>query len=136
MRNGHKEHVLAYRRNGMSYGQIAAKMDMNLNTVKSICRRNHVPKGEEPKIDYNLCLWCGKEVAQLPKRKRKKFCCDKCRHAWWNDHPEKVKRKAYYDITCKHCGKVITVYGDSRRKYCCHECYIAERFGHSDGESD
>jgi len=40
-----------------------------------------------------------------------------------------VKRKAIYEYTCPTCGSAFTAYGNSHRKYCCHECYIADRFG-------
>ena len=30
---------------------------------------------------------------------------------------------------CENCGKEFHLYGDSRRKYCSHECYIKDRFG-------
>ena len=75
------------------------------------------------------CQNCGAEIVQKPKRKQRKFCCNECRNQWWNKHLDQVKRKSYYEITCHRCGKVTTVYGDSRRKYCSHECYIAHRFG-------
>ena len=75
------------------------------------------------------CQNCGAEIVQKPKRKQRKFCCNECRNQWWNQHLDQVKRKSYYEITCHHCGKVTMVYGDSRRKYCSHECYIAHRFG-------
>ena len=29
---------------------------------------------------------------------------------------------------CRECGKPFTAYGNSRRKYCSHECYIRNRF--------
>lgn len=38
-----------------------------------------------------------------------------------------VKRKAVYAYTCPTCGSAFTVYGNSHRKYCCHEYYIADR---------
>ena len=40
-----------------------------------------------------------------------------------------VKRKAIYEYTCPTCGSAFTAYGNRHRKYCCHECYIADRFG-------
>ena len=30
---------------------------------------------------------------------------------------------------CKQCGKPFTAYGNKGRKYCCHQCYIVDRFG-------
>ncbi|EFE90645.1 hypothetical protein GCWU000341_02729 [Oribacterium sp. oral taxon 078 str. F0262] len=37
-------------------------------------------------------------------------------------------RQPLFIITCQHCGRGISVYGDKRRKYCSHE-YIAAQFG-------
>ena len=34
-----------------------------------------------------------------------------------------------------HCGKEFHIYGDKRRKYCSHECCIADRF-QKDGGGD
>ena len=76
-----------------------------------------------------LCEYCGKDVKQLPGRKLKRFCSDKCRMAWWNQHQENVNRKANYDYVCAYCGKAFTAYGNANRKYCSHECYIEDRFG-------
>ena len=75
------------------------------------------------------CPNCGEEIRQIAKRKKKRFCCDKCRNEWWNSHLELIKRKAYYEHTCQGCGKTFTSYGDRNRKYCCHECYVKDRFG-------
>ena len=30
--------------------------------------------------------------------------------AWWNAHPEKVNRKAYYKLVCKNCGEEFEIY--------------------------
>ncbi len=77
----------------------------------------------------HFCLCCGKEVAQTPGRKEKKFCSDRCRNKWWNSHLDRVKRKANYEFICPQCRKPFTAYGNAKRKYCSHECYIAHRFG-------
>ena len=41
-----------------------------------------------------------------------------------------------YEYTCAHCGKPFTAYGNKGRKYCSHECYIADRFGEERGCCD
>ena len=41
-----------------------------------------------------------------------------------------VQRKAYTTFVCLACGKQVTVYGNDKRKYCSHDCYIEHRFGH------
>ena len=74
------------------------------------------------------------KITQTPGRKEKKFCSDECRHKWWNAHPEKITRKAVYSYTCSGCKKTFTAYGNSHRKYCCHACYIADRFKGGDAD--
>ena len=46
-----------------------------------------------------------------------------------NINLDKVSRKAIYEFVCPACKKPFTAYGDKNRKYCCHECYVADRFG-------
>ena len=75
------------------------------------------------------CQFCGIKVLQNPGRKQKKFCSDKCRNLWWNSHLDLVNRKAMHECVCLPCKKQFISYGDKNRKYCCHECYVAERFG-------
>ena len=75
------------------------------------------------------CQNCDKEIWQAPHLKPRKFCCDKCRNLWWNSHLDQVKRKAIYKYVCPQCGAEFEAYGNRRRKYCSHECYIKDRFG-------
>lgn len=136
MTNEQKAMVYELRSQGLSYRKIASATGVNLETVKSHCRRQRV--GSNAAIDSaemevipvakDRCKNCGAEIWQMPKRKKKLFCCDKCRNQWWNKHLDSVNRKAYYKMVCQNCGKTFIMYGDSRRKYCCHECYIEERF--------
>ena len=75
------------------------------------------------------CKWCRKEISQVPGKKEKKFCSDRCRSKWWSRHVDKGNRKAYYEITCQYCQTVFASYGNKNRKYCCHECYMKDRYG-------
>jgi endogenous inhibitor of DNA gyrase (YacG/DUF329 family) len=74
------------------------------------------------------CRECGKPLQQRSGMKPRVFCCDECRVKWWHEHPEKIKQRAVYSFTCVGCGKPFTAYGNFRRKYCSHECYIRNRF--------
>ena len=118
--------VVSLRAKGLGYGSIAKETGISANTIKSFCRRQ--PAAETDKNEHR-CQCCGAPVVQTPGRKEKKFCSDKCRRKWWNAHPDQVDRRAMHDVTCAGCGKVFTVYGRTGRKYCCHACYIEDRFG-------
>ena len=133
MTDNQKTEIAKLRAAGKGYGNIARTLGISLNTVKSFCRRNNSHESTaDPSVVFTgetmRCENCGREIRQMVKRKRKRFCCDKCRNAWWNSHLDCVKRKAIYEFTCPHCGKKFQTYGDKRRKYCSHACYIAARF--------
>lgn len=78
--------------------------------------------------EKSQCLQCGKEVAQAPGRKKKKFCSDVCRSKWWAAHPEQIRHRSNRTINCAFCGKAFQIHGEQRRKYCSHDCYIKDRF--------
>ncbi len=126
-----KSQIADMRADGIGYVKIANALGLSENTVKSFCRRNNLTDmnairiGEKP----HFCPCCGKPVEQTEGRKEKKFCSDKCRMNWWNTHRDKVRRRNGRNIICPGCGKAFEVYGGSDRKYCSHECYIADRFG-------
>jgi endogenous inhibitor of DNA gyrase (YacG/DUF329 family) len=139
MTDNQKAQIIKLRTAGNGYGTIAQTLGISLNTVKSFCRRNDINGNIEDKPSVALtgettaCENCGREIYQIAKQKRKRFCCDKCRNTWWNSHLDQVKRKAVYDFKCPYCGKEFHIYGDKRRKYCSHACYIADRFKGGDG---
>lgn len=138
MTDEQKMQITKLRADGYGYIRVAQMLGISENTVKSFCRRynltgkvaTEVTRIQVPSDDgIHKCRNCGIAVEQKPGRKEKKFCSDKCRMKWWNNNLDKVKRKAVYEFICPHCGKSFTVYGNSHRKYCSHECYVAERFG-------
>ncbi len=133
MTNEQKTQIKQLRQSGYGYATIAESLGLTKNQVSAFCRRNdlmgtkatsHIK--ERPNI--GCCRNCGKPLVQVPGRKLVKFCSDSCRVNWWNSHPEMVRQKAIYHFTCACCGKKFTAYGNARRKYCSHGCYIADRF--------
>ena len=110
------------RSHGKSAADIAIALGLSVNTVRSYIRR-HPPKDT---VEVG-CRQCGKPVMQHKGRKAKYFCSDRCRNAWWNAHPEKVQRKAYYRLACRFCGKEFVSYGNKNRKYCSRLCYADAR---------
>ena len=78
-------------------------------------------------VSIDACKECGTRIVSLKGKKKRIFCCDACRMKWWNSHLDQVERKANYGFICNHCGKEFVVYGNSKRKYCCHNCYAKAR---------
>lgn len=141
MNDMQKTQIANMRAEGIGYTRISKELGISENTIKSYCRRNNLIKIEDILVvelptesEKKLCKFCGKVVSQNDKRKEKLFCSDKCRMAWWNSHRELVSHKNAVTLECPHCHRAFTVYGSSNRKYCCHACYIADRFGGDDNE--
>ena len=132
MTDAQKIAITEYRRNGCGYKKISRLTGVSENTIKTYCRRNGLTGTAVPARDAgggSSCKCCGVPIIQIPGRKAKKFCSDRCRNRWWNAHLDLVKRKANYEFVCPACGKPFTAYGNAHRKYCSHECYIEDRFG-------
>ncbi len=73
-----KHQIIALRRDGTGYGQIASTVGISINTVKSFCRRHDLTG----KKTDSVCEQCGRPVLQQPGRKHKRFCSDACRNKW------------------------------------------------------
>ena len=132
MTDNQKTAITEYRRNGCGYKKISQLTGVSENTIKTFCKRNGlggIAASAHGAGDGNACKCCGAPITQVPGRKARKFCNDRCRARWWNRHLDLVNRKANYDFVCPACGKAFSVYGNAHRKYCCHECYIEDRFG-------
>lgn len=126
MTNQQKEKIREMREHGLSYANISSELGISENTIKSYCRRNGI-SGVVTKAtvlpDVSYCRQCKKPLTRTAGAKKKLFCSDKCRMAWWNAHPEAVNRKATYTFVCQACGKEFKSYGNKQRKYCSRSCY-------------
>lgn len=122
MTNEQKEEIMRLRMHGHGYADIGRALGISKDTVKSFCRRNGMDNKDR-------CRACGNPIVQKEKTKRRIFCCKSCREKWWTEHANMINRKAFYTFTCAGCGREFTAYGNSKRKYCSHECYVAHRFG-------
>ena len=112
MTDGQKDRIRQMRADGCGYIKIAQELGISENIVKSFCRRKGL-NGTAMAADMavpsadgeGICPCCGAEVKQNPGR------------------------KANYEFVCACCKKPFTAYGNAGRKYCCHACYVADRFG-------
>ena len=117
-----KSKIYQLKKEGYGYKKIASELGISVSSVQSFLKRNPVD------IDLlGTCKRCGMTIQSIKGKKRKQFCCDRCRWDWWNSHIKEVNKKAFYTLTCKHCGKEFTAYGNQKRVYCCHDCYIKNK---------
>lgn len=117
-----KNKIYQLKKEGYGYKKIASELGISVSSVQSFLKRNPVD------IDLlGTCKRCGMTIQSIKGKKRKQFCCDRCRWDWWNSHIKEVNKKAFYTLTCKHCGKEFTAYGNQKRVYCCHDCYIKDK---------
>lgn len=110
------------RKKGYGYKRIAKELDMTVSAV-----RYAITKYEEDEVLSGVCKHCGQETMSIKGRKRKVFCSDKCRWAWWNNNKEHVNKQAYYKHVCKNCGTEFKAYGAKHRIYCGQKCYIESK---------
>ena len=120
MTSNYMNDIRIMRLQGVTYKDIAVKIDIPLNTVKSFCHRN--------KIVIPLCKNSGTALIQTPKRRAKEFCDDRCRARWWRKNSGQMNKKAYYSFVCAACDKPFESYGNKNRKYCSRKCYFKGRY--------
>ncbi len=122
-----------------SYGEIAKRLGLSVNTVKSYCLRHDLgdnriagpvpsrntrlkPKREpHPLVGY--CEECGTVFKQC-KNGSRRFCSSLCRQRWSRKYGNgKLKQ------VCPICGKEYPVFDTRKpRKYCSQECYRTARY--------
>ena len=74
MTNGEKTLITQRRQRGLGYAEIARKLGMSVNTVKSYCQRNGIkPAGKAVVQSDNTCRQCGNTLQQIPGKKKKQF---------------------------------------------------------------
>lgn len=118
-----KQRVELFRNEGKSYSVIAAELGMSENTIKSYCRRNKINTTSTQINTTGVCTQCNSPITHTKGSKKKRFCSDACRMAWWKSHPEVISRKAVYQFICLSCGASFESYGNASRKYCSRACY-------------
>ena len=114
--------IFELRNSGMGYKTIAKELSLTPSAVRSVC----TAKYNNPNL-YGTCKNCGIRVKQTPGKKKRQFCSDKCRMAWWNSHKDDVKRNAFYTFKCPCCNSEFVAYGNSKRIYCSISCFAKTR---------
>lgn len=133
-----KQQIQDLRLKGVGYKAIAAVLGISRDSIRGYCKRNGldgdskvVSLNIEEKINQNLlCACCGKPIKQKKRGTKRRFCSEECRRTWWKENQDKRNKncKAIYKYICPSCNNEFSCYGNKRRKYCSHNCYIKARF--------
>ena len=121
-----KKQIDACRESGLTISATAAETGLPLGTVKSYCRR----KEQEPETESN-CKFCGAELTQIEKHRRKHFCNQSCYFRW--RYLQGDLKRTVYEKECAYCGKPFTVESNMNQRYCSRACYHKARKGDHGG---
>ena len=123
------------RRHGKGYKAIASATGLNRDAVRYYCKANELDDvGSKAQAIQAQCPNCGKRLDQPRTGRKRRFCGEPCRRAWWAKHPDGLQQResAVYHLTCAHCGKEFESYGNRNRRFCCRTCYFKARFQEND----
>lgn len=112
-----KQKIIEMREQGQSYGQISKTLSVPIGSVRGFCAKHKAA------AEASYCLCCGHKLKQTKGHRQKKFCDDRCRYRWRVQNPTQRNLKAFYECSCRNCGKEFIVYGCSKRQFCSWECY-------------
>lgn len=128
MTDEQKQKIFILRHQGQTYAQIAEVLELTASSVKTFCWRNKIQAQQNPLPEVKgQCRFCGNKLQMTVKAKPKKFCNDRCRQGWWNKNRDKMHWKDSHKKVCPNCGRQFKSYGNAKRIYCSHACYIDYR---------
>lgn len=94
-----QQEIRRLRAMGEGYKRIGAILNLSVNTVKSFCRRDSAvnPLQSQEKGNQAACLRCGRPLVLTPGRRKRLFCSDACRMAYW-------RTQAYPKENARRCA--------------------------------
>lgn len=133
-----RKSIFKMKSQGLSNQAVASLLGLKKDTLHEFCKKYHLI-GPSEVIRLNIieleqqniiCPHCCGPIRQKKRGRRKRFCSEKCRRAWWKENEEarSKKPKALYSNHCLACGKYFIVYGNHRQKYCSRACYLNHRY--------
>lgn len=122
MTDEQKNKIKNLREKFFSYADIADKLGLSTNAVKSFCFRSGL--NTDALIENaKPCKNCGKPIASIAKTKPRIFCCNQCKIAWWKKHKTEEHSHMIKEQICPVCGTAFSDYVSANRKYCSLSCY-------------
>jgi DNA-binding CsgD family transcriptional regulator len=127
-----KSAIIDLRNKRMSYADIAERLSLSRNTVKSFHQRELTKYDRTKNTESTNCGYCGGKLPEEPKKRTRRFCSETCRYAYWNSHRGEKNRKVQHVQVCAYCGKEFECYASAKRKYCGAVCFNNARWGEAD----
>ena len=121
-----KELIIAYHNKGLSNNEIAEKVGVTNEYVRTVCSRKRRAKNRSPDDSVNTCVYCGKPLDLSGNRRRRLFCDEGCRKKYYNQ----AEMRTPYICTCANCGLEFVSYGFPGKRYCSRECQSLARKSH------
>ena len=117
MTEQNRNQIYELRKQGYGYKRIASLLELPVATVKTFLIRN-------PTQEATICKNCGAQLINKPKRKKRVFCCNKCKMQYWNNHHKLSDSQKSVISKCECCGKEFYSYKSKSKKFCSRECYL------------
>lgn len=89
MKEEMKTRIKQLRSEGYGYKRIAKTLALTLSVV-----RYAVTKMSDEDLFEGRCEKCGIKIKSIKGKKKKRFCSDRCRWDWWNNHIKETKHKS------------------------------------------
>ena len=112
------DHVLLLRKQGLSYKEIAKRIDITPENARMIASRAKKQQQHTSPCPAGVCKVCGDPLTFVEGKKRKQFCSDACRTKYQNQR----KKRTPHICTCELCGKEFVYYGNPHKRFCSQEC--------------
>ena len=103
MRKADIENIVLWRTQGIGYAEIAKRLNISRDTVKSFCMRNKITVINQS----DKCKFCGNPLVQKEKVKKKRFCSLSKR--------KRLKRKGFAVINADLTGGIKTLINSAEK---------------------
>ena len=126
MAKNEQQLITAYHNKGLSNEEIAAKVGVTNEYVRTVCSRKRRARIRSPDSSNSICVYCGKTLDMSGNHRSRLFCDEKCRKKYYNQS----EMRTPYICTCVQCGNDFVAYGFPQKRYCSRECQALARKNH------
>lgn len=116
-----KDLIIAYRREGLSYNEIAKKTGVSSEYARTVfSRANRKVQKDDQLRPSGFCKHCGKPLSMAGNKRSRLFCDNKCRSEY---HNHKNLHTPFICV-CDYCGHEFVAYGNPNKRFCSRTCLV------------